>query len=656
MGDEEEQTPRIGGHAPPAAHADGAAAPDITVPAADPFASTLTVAVGPAPLGPRLEPGRELGPVRLVREIGRGATGVVFHGHHTVLGRDVAVKFLINVTAGPGDADGVRRFVDEARAAAAVRHPGLTQVFHADLDGTTPYLVLEYVQGPTLRQLLDHAGHFTVPVATAVLCDVAASVSELHSRGIIHRDIKPSNVLVDKEGRVFVTDFGLALRRAHSVGHGQAAEIDFAGTPAYMAGEMFEGRVSTRSDVYAMGIMAFQLLTGATPFSGTFHELRDKHLREPLPAEALRGRGVKPEVVEVIERATNKQPMFRYKTAPDFARAFREAAGCGMPELARARKHLCDHVAARAVGLPPEAGGGAGGATAEVRLPYRSGAADDDSGSSLYTETISRIASVKRERRRHPADPEGSSTGSSGFVRVPGVDGAAAPPPPAGAASIGTPHAEPSGGAAGQTPAPAPGVAPPALAPPGVAARVVPGPVLSVAVLAIVYGTIAALWQGGVLLGAAANSHPTVPPPSAGGPVNIRVYLFLVPAAIAHATVAALFVLGGIACLKLKRWGRRLLVNLAAADLLLQAIVLLVALAWIEPATAEHLLAQRSAARGGGRAAVELSLATQWLLQWLVLSLFPAIALAVLTRRHLRDAFDAAASLPNPDEDEEPFF
>ena len=174
--------------------------------------------------------------------------------------------------------------MDEARAAASVRHPNLTQIFHADLDGSTPYLVLEYVPGPTLRQLLDHAAELSVPVTVAVVGDVASAVAELHARGIIHRDIKPSNVLVDQEGRVFVTDFGLAIRRSHSVPTG-ASETDFAGTPAYMAGEMFEGRVSARTDVYAMGVMAFQLLTGSTPFSGTFLELRDKQVREPLPVE-----------------------------------------------------------------------------------------------------------------------------------------------------------------------------------------------------------------------------------------------------------------------------------------------------------------------------------------------------------------------------------
>ena len=624
MGDEQEQTQRLTAEMPPP---DGRAAaappPAITVPAADPFASTLTVAVGPAPAGPRLDPGRELGPVRLVREIGRGATGVVFHGHHTVLGRDVAVKFLINVTAGPGDVEGVRRFVDEARAAAAVRHPGLTQVFHADLDGTTPYLVLEYVQGPTLRQLLDHAGELSVPVTTAVLCDVAAAVAELHSRGIIHRDVKPSNVLVDKDGRVFVTDFGLALRRSHGAGHGAAAEIDFAGTPAYMAGEMFEGRVSTRSDVYAMGVTAFQLLTGSTPFSGTFHELRDKHLREPLPVEALRRRGVTPAVVEVVERATNKQPMFRYKTAPDFARAFREAAGCGMPELARARKQLCDLVAARAVGGPggaTGAGGAGGGATAEIRLPYRGAAADDDSGSSLYTETISRIATIKRERRRHPfAEADGSSTGPSA-VPPAGADGSPLPAAPAFAEPA--PVAPPGSPA---EPRPLPGTLP-------AADRVVPGPVLSVAVLAILFGSLAAVWQVGVLLGAAANTRPDLPPPAE----STGVYLLLVPAAVAHAALAGMFVFAGVACLRLKRWGRSMLAKLAAADLALQLAVVLAALWWVGPAS---------------------PLAAQWLALWFVLSLFPAVALAVTTRPRVRDAFDAAASAPDPEADEsEPFF
>jgi serine/threonine protein kinase len=636
MGDEQDQTQRL------LEPASGPAAPtaDIAAPVADPFASTLTVAVGPAPSGPRLEPGRELGPVRLVREIGRGATGAVFHGHHTVLGRDVAVKFLINVTAGPGDAEGVRRFVDEARAAASVRHTNLTQIFHADLDGSTPYLVLEFVPGPTLRQLLDHAGELSVPVMVAVIGDVASAVAELHARGIIHRDIKPSNVLVDKDGRVFVTDFGLALRRSHAVASGaSAAETGFAGTPAYMAGEMFDGRVSARSDVYAMGIVAFQLLTGSTPFSGTFHELRDKQMREPLPSDALRSRGVKPEVVEVLERATHKQPMFRYKTAPDFARALRDASGCSTADLARARKQLCDLVAARVAGAPPPPGAGHP-TTAEVRVGRGSGGSDDDSGTSLYVETISRIATVKRERRRHPGtEADGSSTGAAvdrpSTVHI-GV-------PPAVATETGAAGEAPLAGSLDSPPSPAPapvtrrGAAQPSALPPQ-AEPTVPGPVLSVSVLAVMYGTLAALWQVGVLCGAR-NLCPDLPPASAA---TAPLFLWLVPAGLVHATLAAAMVVAAVSALGLRRWGRRGLVVVSAADVVLQAMVLIVALAWVAPATVRHQL--RAIAAPAARATVEASTATQWLVLWFALSLFPAAAVGVLARRRVREAYDAAAS------------
>jgi serine/threonine protein kinase len=629
MGEDQEQTQRV-------LDGPGGSPGVVSAPAADPFASTLTIAVGPAPQGPRLEPGRELGPVRLVREIGRGATGAVFQGHHTVLGRDVAVKFLINVTAGPGDAEGVRRFVDEARAAASVRHPNLTQIFHADLDGSTPYLVLEYVPGPTLRQLLDPASELTVPVLVAVVDDVAAAVAELHARGIIHRDIKPSNVLVDKDGRVFVTDFGLALRRSHAAAPGaSAAETGFAGTPAYMAGEMFEGRVSPRSDVYAMGVMAFQLLTGSTPFSGTFHELREKQMREPLPSDALRARGVTPEVVEVLERATNKQPMFRYKTAPDFARALREASGSTMADLARARKQLCDLVAARSAGGAPAVGHTM---TVEVRAPRRSGEADDDSGTSLYEETISRIATFKRERRRHPtSEPDGSSTGSSANLRYAAEPAAA----PAGVADVsGTPTAPPApGSAAAPGIAAGPGAVAPAdavQAPPAVPP--VPGPVLSVAVFAVMYGVLAAIWQVGVLFGAR-NLCPDLPAPSAA---NATLFLWLVPAGLLHVLLLLAMVVAAVASLALKRWGRGMLVGVASADLVLQALVLLLALSWVAPATAGGQLA--SGAPPSARATVESSVATQWLVLWFCLSLFPAAAAGVLARRRVREAYQSAAA------------
>ena len=582
--------------------------------------------------------------MRLVREIGRGATGAVFLAHHTVLGRDVAVKFLTTITAGPGDADGLKRFADEARAAAAVRHAHLTQIYHADVDGGMPYLVLEYVRGPTLRQLLDDAGPLPASVAAAVLGDVAAAVHELHSRGVIHRDIKPSNVLVDKEGRLFVTDFGLAVRRTHlPTGAGPAGDVDFAGTPAYMAPEMFEGRISARTDVYAMGVMTYQLLAGATPFSGGFHELRDKHLHEPLPTECLRAAGVTPEVVEVVERATSKQAMFRYKTAPDFARALRDAARCGTPELARGRKQLCDLVIARISGagagasaVAAAATGGAVTTGGELRIPYRGPPSrDDDSDTSLYEETISRIASLKRERRRHGAEHD---TPPRAEAPPPPVPQAALPAPQAVVAAADTSRpAGPSAahGPADDTPAPVVEFADDAdAAAPEVT---VPGPVLSVAVIAIVYGSVGVLWLLGEMLGANALA-PTVPPVTGRYWKEVA---WLLTAGVAHVLLLGTAAVAGSGCLQLRPWARRLMVRYAAADLLLQLAVLLVAVAWVGPVTVKHLAEQAGSAPPANRAALETSVYVPWLARWFVLSLFPAYALFVMTRERVRAAFEA---------------
>src|SRR5437867_1892859 len=401
--------------------------------AADPMAPTLSMRPkGGVPAAAAVEPaavGRELGAVRLLREVGRGATGAVFLGHHTVLGRDVAVKFLLNVRSSPQDPVGLKRFLDEARAAAAVRHPHLTQIYHADVDDAdgTPYLVLEYVRGPTLKELLDRAGPLDLAAAVAIVCDAAAAVHELHAQGLIHRDIKPSNVLLDGDAHVYVTDFGLALRRSHgasgaAAGGASGCLSDFAGTPAYMAPEIFDGRVSPRGDVYALGVMTFQLLTGGVPFSGPFEELRDQHARQPLPSDDLRARGVGPEMIEVLERCTNKQPMFRYKTPLDLARALKQAAGCDAAVMARARKRLCDLIAGR--------DGSTGAAASEPATGLTAGPAEDDGPSTTtYPDMLARFATIRRERRSHSGgDADGSSaaSGSTVFRAVSVPEGGAA--------------------------------------------------------------------------------------------------------------------------------------------------------------------------------------------------------------------------------------
>lgn len=237
---------------------------------------------------------RQLGPVKMHRELGRGGMGVVWLGRHELLGRDVAVKFMLHAVE--SDDPGFAMFLAGARAASAVRHLGLTGILHADVIERVPYLVMEYVDGFSAADLLDRFGLLPAEAALAIMRQVCDSVAELHDRSIVHRDIKPSNVLIDSDGRAYVTDFGLTCLRPQG-------EARVAGTPAYMAPEMLLGQISPRSDVYALGVSMCELLTG----NRTLSQLADSR--------------IDPNQIELIERATKSDPIYRFKTARHFLRA-----------------------------------------------------------------------------------------------------------------------------------------------------------------------------------------------------------------------------------------------------------------------------------------------------------------------------------------------
>lgn len=319
---------------------------------------------------------QELGSVKLIEVVGRGASGVVYRGYDQVLGRPVAVKFLIRL-AGTGSTS-QQRFLDEARAAAAVRHPNLVEIHQAGMDGQTPYLILQFVEGETLGQILQRHGPLSIGRVAAILQEMAMAVDELHSHGIIHRDIKPSNILLDSDGHVHLSDLGVSLRRLER----GSLDTEVAGTPEFMAPEVFEGRASPRSDIYALGVTLFELLTGEAPFEGTsLEELSRKHKEEQLPAGLLAGRQVPPGVIEVIGRAMHKQPAFRYKSAGDLSRAF--VAALGRPlDPAKARVEL---------------------AVLLSRICGQAAPGDDPRGPLVegsLSSTISHIADLKRQRRR----------------------------------------------------------------------------------------------------------------------------------------------------------------------------------------------------------------------------------------------------------------
>jgi serine/threonine-protein kinase len=290
---------------------------------------TITIARSHAQGGPPLDVPvpRRLGSVKLLKEIGRGGTGVVYSGRDEVLHRTVAVKFLSGAVPSPTD-PGFAEFLEGARAAAAVHRSGLTTIYSAGVVEGLPYVIMQFIDGPTVAQLLRHEP-FTLADAMNLLVQAVELTAELHEHGIVHRDIKPSNLLVDLDGHLYLADFGLAHHR-RSID--DVRPISWAGTPAYMAPEMFEGQVSPRTDVYALGIMAFELVTGHLSFSGTLEEVRQQHVSKDLPLEELKKHGVKRELLDVLERAAHKKTMFRYKSASQFARALRGAyADLGTP-------------------------------------------------------------------------------------------------------------------------------------------------------------------------------------------------------------------------------------------------------------------------------------------------------------------------------------
>jgi len=258
-----------------------------------------------------------LGSVKLLTQIGQGGMGIVYRGRDQLLNRDVAVKFLTNAMAAPDDPN-FSAFLEGARSAAALQHAALTTVHQAGVVENVPYIVMQFVDGPTVTQLIKSSGPLNHQEALAILIDVAAAIAELHDRNIIHRDVKPSNVLLDPDGRVIVSDFGLAHRHRRG-----ASSHPSSGTPAYMAPEMFSGEVTLRSDVYALGIMGFELLAGRLPFRGDVTQTQEQHKSAPLPLGELKD--IPPEIADILDRAAHKNALFRHKSARQFLRALQSA-------------------------------------------------------------------------------------------------------------------------------------------------------------------------------------------------------------------------------------------------------------------------------------------------------------------------------------------
>jgi eukaryotic-like serine/threonine-protein kinase len=263
-------------------------------------------------------PGRILdGRYQLGQVLGVGGMARVYLANDQVLGRQVAVKVLSPPYA--QDPSFVERFRREARTAARLSHPNIVAVFDSGADAGLHYLVMEYVPGQSLAELLARHGRLAPRRAAELAMEVCAALAAAHAQGLVHRDIKPANVLLDPDGRVRVTDFGIAWAAAADTLTGSGMVL---GTAAYLSPEQAQGGpVDARSDLYGLGCVLYELLCGAPPFGsgadGPQVVVASRHLHEPPAPPSARNPQVDPGLDAVVLTALAKQPAERFQSATD---------------------------------------------------------------------------------------------------------------------------------------------------------------------------------------------------------------------------------------------------------------------------------------------------------------------------------------------------
>jgi len=256
------------------------------------------------------------GRYRVATRIATGGTSTVYRGLDTRLDRPVALKVMDSRYS--GDQQFLTRFQLEARTVARLKDPGLVAVYDQGLDARHPFLVMELVEGGTLRELLTERGPMPPHAVAAVLRPVLGGLAAAHRAGLVHRDVKPENVLISDEGEVKIADFGL-VRAVAAAGITSTSVI--LGTAAYLSPEQVrDGDASPRSDVYATGIVAYELLTGQTPFSGdSALTVAYQRLDTDVPPPGTVINGVPAQFDELVGRATARDPAERYADAQDMA-------------------------------------------------------------------------------------------------------------------------------------------------------------------------------------------------------------------------------------------------------------------------------------------------------------------------------------------------
>ena len=251
---------------------------------------------------------------QIIRSIGEGGMANVYLAHDTILDREVAVKILRGDLA--DDEKFVRRFQREAIAASSLSHPNIVEMYDVGEDNGKYYIVMEYVEGKTLKSLIKKRGALTLPEVIDIMQQLTSAISCAHDSNIIHRDIKPQNVLIKEDGIVKITDFGIAM----ALNSNELTQTNSVmGSVHYLPPEQANGKGATlKSDIYSLGIVMFELLTGKLPFRGeNAVEIAIKQMKNQIPSVCSMNENIPQSVENIILKACAKNPKNRYNTVND---------------------------------------------------------------------------------------------------------------------------------------------------------------------------------------------------------------------------------------------------------------------------------------------------------------------------------------------------
>lgn len=275
---------------------------------------------------------RRVGRFLLTEKLGDGASGAVFRGHDPVIDRDVAIKILNTDAVGNEKKQREQQFINEARAAGRLSHPGIVTIYDTATENGVSFIAMEYLAGKDLRSMLAEGKQFDIIETARIIQKIAAALAYAHQHGVIHRDIKPGNIFILPDQHAKVVDFGIARapnrvnREGITTSGATLFQNNLIGTPNYMSPEQASGKtVSNLTDIYSLGAVMYEMLTGQKPFQAADN---DKLLqlicsRSPKPPADIRP-GIPTKLSRIVMKAMEKAPELRYQTATEMEQALQK--------------------------------------------------------------------------------------------------------------------------------------------------------------------------------------------------------------------------------------------------------------------------------------------------------------------------------------------